>query len=81
MAFIELADVSAATGRLARIYESAVNRAGRVFNILKVQSPNPPVLQASMGLYTAVMHGESPLTRARREMLAVVVSRANECHY
>ena len=46
MAFIELADVSAATGRLARIYESAIKRAGRVFNILKLQSPNPPVLQA-----------------------------------
>ena len=81
MAFIELADVSAATGRLARIYEAAVQRAGRVFNILKIQSPNPPVLQASMGLYAAVMHGESPLTRAQREMLAVVVSRTNDCHY
>ena len=34
-----------------------------------------------VGLYTAVMHGESPLTRGQREMLAVVVSRANECHY
>jgi AhpD family alkylhydroperoxidase len=27
------------------------------------------------------MHGPSPLSRAQREMLAVVVSRANDCHY
>jgi AhpD family alkylhydroperoxidase len=29
----------------------------------------------------AVMQWESALSRARREMLAVVVSRANGCHY
>jgi alkylhydroperoxidase family enzyme len=39
------------------------------------------VLDPAMELYVAVMRGESALTRARREMLAVVVSRANGCHY
>ncbi len=34
-----------------------------------------------MGLYVATMHQPSPLTRAQREMLAVVVSKADACHY
>jgi alkylhydroperoxidase family enzyme len=41
----------------------------------------PRQLRASMAIYREVMFGESPLTRAQREMLAVVVSRANDCHY
>ena len=81
MAFIEEIPPEKATGPLARIYEAAMKRAGRVFHILRVQSLNAKTLQASMGLYVSSMHGESPLTRAQREMIAVVVSAANECHY
>lgn len=81
MAFIKLINESHADGLLSRIYQEAVRRAGRVFNILKLQSNNPPALSASLDLYLAIMHGDSPLTRAQREMLAVVVSRANRCHY
>jgi alkylhydroperoxidase family enzyme len=70
-----------AKGPLARIYRAAVQRAGKVFHILRVQSLNPPVLRSSIALYKDVMFGESPLDRATREMIAVVVSRANDCHY
>jgi alkylhydroperoxidase family enzyme len=44
-------------------------------------SLNPPVLRASMGLYQEIMFGESELSRQDRELLATVVSAANECHY
>lgn len=81
MAWIRLIDESQAEGKLARIYDAAIKRAGRVFNILKVQSNNPDSLQGMMQLYMAASLGESPLTRAQREMLAVVVSKANDCHY
>ena len=81
MAFIDIVDENQADGLLAGIYDAARKRAGRVYNILKIQSQNPGVLQAMLGLYVAAMRGESPLTRAQREMLAVVVSRANNCHY
>jgi hypothetical protein len=70
-----------ATGLLRRIYDEAVARAGKVFGILRVQSLNPAVLDACMGMYKTVMCGPSPLSRARREMLATVVSRANDCFY
>jgi alkylhydroperoxidase family enzyme len=44
-------------------------------------SPNPRILASSMDLYATVMFGPSELSRRRRELLAVVVSRANDCHY
>ena len=81
MAFIDIIDEAQADGLLAGIYDTARKRAGRVYNILKIQSQNAAALQAMLDLYAATMRGESPLTRSQREMLAVVVSRANNCHY
>ena len=81
MAFIKLIDEAEATGKLAEIYAAARKRAGRVFNILKVQSQNAGALQAMLELYVATVKADSPLSRAQREMLAVVTSRANQCHY
>ncbi len=81
MAWIGIIEEQEAQGLLGRIYEGARKRAGRVFNILKIQSNNPPALQAMLELYQASMRLQSPLTRAQREMLAVVVSKANNCHY
>ena len=81
MSFIKLIEEADAAARLGRVYEAARKRAGRVFNILKIQSQSPEALDLGMQLYVAVMKGDSPLSRAQREMLAVVVSRANECHY
>ncbi len=81
MAWIETVDEADAQGLLARIYDSARERAGRVFHILKVQSLNPGALQGMLRLYQAASLGDSPLTRAQREMLAVVVSKTNNCHY
>ena len=70
-----------ADGLLKRIYDAAVQRAGKVFNILKLMSVKPRVAQASMQFYSAIMHGDSPLSRGDREMIATVVSRANNCFY
>jgi len=71
-----------ATGLLKRIYDEAIARAGKVFNVLSIQSLRPEVLQAGIDLYQELMFSpRSPLSRAQREMIAVAVSRANECHY
>jgi alkylhydroperoxidase family enzyme len=78
---IRLIDEGEATGALAREYEAAVGRAGKVFNIVKSMSLNPGVLKRSMDLYRAIMFGPSELSRMERELLAVVVSNANDCHY
>lgn len=81
MARLRLIEEREATGALKREYQAAVDRAGKVFNIVKAMSLNPETLHASMDLYRAVMFGESELARAERELLAVVVSRTNDCHY
>ena len=81
MAWIRLPSIDGATGDLGRLFREALARAGRVWNIVHVMSPNPPVLEASMAFYGALMHGPSPLTRARREMLATLVSRTLGCVY
>ena len=81
MAWIKTVSDDEADGLLARIYAGARTRAGRVFNILRVQSANPRTLRASMGLYREIALGDSPVSRAVRQMIAVVVSRANNCHY
>jgi len=81
MAWIELVAPEDAEGALKRQYDAAVKRAGRIWNVVRLMSPNPEVLKASMFLYSKIMHGPGELSRPVREMLAVVVSRTNECHY
>ena len=81
MAYIELVSDEAAKGRLRTIFDAAIERAGRVANIVRTMSPNPPVLEASMGMYIHTMKGPSGLSRRDREMLAAVTSRANDCYY
>ena len=81
MAHLRLIDVSEASGELRREYDAAIRRAGKVFNIVKAMSLRPRVLRSAMGLYQAVMFGPCELSRAERELLAVVVSRTNDCHY
>ncbi len=81
MAHLELIDPFDAAGILAEEYAAAVERAGKVYNIVRSMSLSPEALRASMGLYRAVMFGPSRLTRQERELLATVVSSANECYY
>lgn len=81
MAWIRTVAPERATGLLRRLYEAAIDRAGKVFNVIRVQSVRPKVLRASTDLYLEVMYGESGLSRAQREMIATVVSRANNCDY
>ena len=81
MAYLRLIDVGQATGITGEEYEAAVERAGKVFNVVKSMSLSPGAMRASMSLYREVMYGESELTREQRELLAVVVSTANDCYY
>lgn len=82
MAWIRTVEPDEATGLLRKIYDDAVRRAGKVFNVVRLQSPRPRVLQASMRLYKEIMFSpESGLSRAEREMIATAVSAVNGCHY
>ncbi len=81
MAWIDIVSEKDATGDLARQYNAAVNRAGKVFQIVRLQSLRPDIMRTFMELYIKVMHGPSGLTRSEREMVATVVSKTNHCHY
>lgn len=81
MPYIRQVSNEEATGAVKRELDKAMQRAGRVWNIVRIMTPNAEALRTSMSMYSALMFGESPLSRAQREMLAVVVSRANHCKY
>jgi alkylhydroperoxidase family enzyme len=81
MAWIRTIEPEEASGELAQEYAEAVRRAGRVYNVVKLTSLNPPLLHAWVELYKVLMFGPSPLERYEREMVATVVSRENRCHY
>lgn len=81
MPWIEVISLEKATGVLKQELEKAIQRAGRIWNIVAIMSQNGRVMKASMEMYGAAMFGPSPLSRSQREMLAVVVSVANHCVY
>ena len=81
MPHVHVLDYEETTGIARREYDAAQRRAGRIWNIVSIQSQLPEVMRDSMRLYQSIMFGPSPLTRAQREMVAVVTSSANECHY
>ncbi|REJ71933.1 MAG: hypothetical protein DWQ34_06385 [Planctomycetota bacterium] len=81
MAYVRTVAPEESTGLLKRLYDAAIRRAGRVWNVVRLMSINPEALKGSIDFYRVLMYGDSPLSRAQREMIAVVVSRANSCHY
>lgn len=81
MAWIKIIQEHEASGKLKEAYDKLIEPWGGVDNILKIHSLNLRSLWAHVELYKTVMYGRSGLSRAQREMIAVVVSAANRCHY
>lgn len=82
MAYIETIRDEDAQGRLQQIFAQSQARAGRVYNILRLQSQQPAVLEASIGLYLhTTTSPRAPLPRWFRELIAVHTSRLNDCFY
>ncbi len=81
MAWIRTVPPEEAEGRLKEQYEAAVARAGRVYQIVQSMSLAPGILDASMKHFGQIAHARDGLSRSNRELVAVVVSVANECHY
>jgi alkylhydroperoxidase family enzyme len=50
-------------------------------NIVRIHGVHPGVMRLHYGLFTELMWEPSPLSRVQREMVAVVVSATNGCHY
>lgn len=70
-----------AEGRLKTIFDELSAKRGKIANILRVHSLHAEALSAHMNLYMVLLFGPGGLSRKQREMVAVVVSRANRCEY
>lgn len=81
MAFIDVIQYDQSTGELKEIYDSLIKSRGKLADVHTIQSLNPKSIINHMDLYMTVMFGKSPLQRVQREMMAVVVSKANDCDY
>ncbi len=81
MAFIEYVSYDDGSPELRRLYREYGGRNCRPASIIRISGVNPHVMESHVGLYRAIVSVDSPLSRHRQEMIAVVVSALNQCHY
>lgn len=81
MAHIKVIDYEESEGRLRAIYDELIGKRGKLADVHKVQSLRPESIVKHMDLYLEIMFSKSELSRAEREMIAVVVSAGNNCEY
>ena len=82
MAWIKTIGPDQATGALKRLYDAVLKNRPKIKQVMLIQSLRPSTMRATNAWYADIMKSaESPLTRAQREMIAVVVSVANGCDY
>ncbi len=82
MAWIETIGEEEAQGRLAELYRTLIDPDhGGVDNILKVHSLDVASLEAHLAIYRNAMRPTKTLPKVERELIAVVVSGINQCHY
>lgn len=81
MTYIRVIDDKDASGRLAEVYQEVGASRGKVANIMKVHSLLPETMLAHLNFYKAIMFSSPGLSRAQRELVATVVSKANNCDY
>jgi uncharacterized peroxidase-related enzyme len=66
---------------VAKLFDKASEKLGFIPNVLRVYALRPRHLELWDAFYDDLMRGESGLTKPQREMIAVVVSTVNRCHY
>ena len=82
MSRIEVIPDDSWEGALGEMHQRVVDPAyGRVDNVLAVHSLNPRGMAAHLGLYESAMAGTATLRKVERELIALVVSLENDCHY
>lgn len=81
MARIQVIDYDEATGKLKEIYDNLINSRGKLAEVHTIQSLRPESIVKHIDLYMEIMFSKSELSRAEREMMAVIVSVANKCEY
>lgn len=81
MARIKVTQPEEAEGVLKNVYDILIEKRGKISEVLKIQSLHPQSIQSHLNLYMDIMFSKTSLSRAEKEMIAVVVSVANGCEY
>ena len=81
MEYIRYIPAAQAGPRLSTLYDRYAGARGKLDNILRIHSLDPPSMEHHHDLYRHLRTGPSPLSRVQREMIAVTVSAENECFY
>lgn len=82
MAWIERVPDDEWSGVLEPLRDRVIDRdAQRIDNIMSVHSLNPNGLAAHDAIYRSAMAGTKTLRKVERELIALVVSDINDCHY
>jgi len=81
VAFIDYIPYENASPELQELYRRYGGADNSPANIIRIAGHNPKAMEAHMRFYRAIMFGDSPLSRQQREMIGVVVSAINNCHY
>ena len=63
------------------LWATPLERLGFVPNVLRAFALRPRHLKGWWSYYDELLRGDSGLSKAQREMIAVVVSAQNRCHY
>ncbi len=66
---------------IGALFGKAQEKIGLVPNVFRLFALRPEHLRRWRALYDELLRGESGLTPAQREMIAVVVSTQNRCFY
>ena len=82
MAWIDTIREDRWEGPLGQLFDEVADRAAdRVDNIMQIHSLNPAGMASHNAMYWSAMTGTRSLCKVERELIALVVSAYNDCHY
>ena len=66
---------------IREVFAKCEDKLGFIPNVLRVYAMDAPKFRAFRAMSNDLLLGDSPLSKLEREMVAVVVSAVNRCHY
>lgn len=81
MPYLKVINENEASGELKKVYEQISSSRGKLSNIMKIHSLMPDTMIKHLELYLSIMFSKTNLSREEKEILAVVVSKNNNCDY
>ena len=78
---LNLKAVNPLPSNIKKYFKLCKEKLGLIPNVLKSYSHNTDKLNAFTNMFNEIMLGHSGLSKLQREMIAVVVSSINRCHY